>query len=756
MSEEAKAIFGRRRGLVVGLAAGTVVALGVVVALLSQRDAVPPPTSAAATSTVPTTIDVSTTAPPTSPAPLADLSPFNASRLLSRTGDVPPNPRLPSPGAEFFVDSNVGNDTADGSEANPVATLEAAQRLARAALDAVEGDVVVYLREGVHSRSATFTLNSLDSGRGENSMIYRSYPGEQAVIEGGVQMLGWEAASGSLLVAPVPEGVADVRQFFAGGERQQRARTETALGTARRFVRGDLFNQQRNVAMVVDSALVNGIDKPENLELVYVGVAISGHGVLAGSGREALRPSWKAHRLPVGAAEDLGNGRTRLEIEGGALYAASERGFDRMKLLPGDPFFLENALELLDRPGEWYFDPDDRLIYWWPPDPAVANDAWIAGTEVLIDINGTPQRPVRNVRFEGLAFRHAGYTLPNTEGYSVSQADIWFNGAKQADWMENAGLRHPYLDQARPPGIPGAAVEIDSARDVTFTSNAFVELGAIGVLLENDVRRATFNGNIFSDISAGALVAGHPVHDVIDEPMEGPIADLVFTNNIVTGAAAEFYASVGVQVIKADGAIVSNNLFRDLPYSAISLGWGWNNNPASTVQRAIRVENNYFENVVNVLYDGAPIYLLGPVAEQGAAAEDGTWIRGNFANNAGAEPQFRGPNEQAPPDFAKRPGIQLDQGVRNVLIDDNVFTGATSWLQLTAWTGNGNNAQWAKSLALSGSNNWSDVGISLPRDLTQIGLDPVALWAADDIPRAVFDIIAAAGLVAGTALPPLP
>ncbi|MCP3977404.1 MAG: right-handed parallel beta-helix repeat-containing protein [bacterium] len=338
----------------------------------------------------------------------------------------------------------------------------------------------------------------------------------------------------------------------------------------------------------------------------------------------------------------------------------------------------------------------------------------------------------------------------------ISQAANWFTGWRQAEWMEYDGQRHPHLDGDRFPNLPGAAIQVDSARNISFTGNVFTEFGAIGVLLHNDVVRATLDRNLFVDISAAALVAGHPVHDEIDEPMEGAIKDLVFTNNIVDRAAAEYYASVGVQITKASGAVVSHNLFRDLPYSALSLGWGWEDNQASTVHRAIEVENNYFENVVNLLYDGAPIYLLGPVAEPGAARRDFTQIRGNFANNADAAPQFKAPSDPVDASFAKRPGIQLDKGTRNILMVDNVFAGATRWLQVTAWRINRDVPGWVEGLTLIGRNNWSDISASEPGDTSLVGVEVVQQFSADDMPAAVRTIIAEAGLEPGVVMPPLP
>ncbi len=37
-----------------------------------------------------------------------------------------------------------------------------------------------------------------------------------------------------------------------------------------------------------------------------------------------------------------------------------------LTLSPGGEWYVENLLEELDEPGEWYLDPDLRLLYYWP------------------------------------------------------------------------------------------------------------------------------------------------------------------------------------------------------------------------------------------------------------------------------------------------------------------------------------------------------------------------------------------------------
>ena len=190
--------------------------------------------------TTTSTADPSATTIPRNPLTAAH-SPFADGSLLARNGAVPESEAVVNPAAAIYVDPQ-GDDAAPGSEAEPVATLERAQTLARAALREEAGDVVVYLRGGVHLRAEPLNLTFQDSGRNGSRMIYRSYPNEQAILEGGLQVTEWEPAFDSVLVADVPPSAEDFRQFFADGKRQPRARSAAADHTAIDFLTGPLFN----------------------------------------------------------------------------------------------------------------------------------------------------------------------------------------------------------------------------------------------------------------------------------------------------------------------------------------------------------------------------------------------------------------------------------------------------------------------------------------------------------------------------------
>ncbi|MEV0112424.1 hypothetical protein AB0H77_04075 [Streptomyces sp. NPDC050844] len=90
------------------------------------------------------------------------------------------------------------------------------------------------------------------------------------------------------------------------------------------------------------------------------------------------------------------------------------------------------------------------------------------------------------------------------------------------------------------------------------------------------------------------------------------------------------------------GSVVDHNTIDDLPYSGISVGWGWNQPEAQkSVLRDNRITNNRITNVMRVehaQHDGGAIYTQGAQPWRPARARTG-----------------RRPNSSAPTSHVKAP-----------------------------------------------------------------------------------------------------
>ena len=93
---------------------------------------------------------------------------------------------------------------------------------------------------------------------------------------------------------------------------------------------------------------------------------------------------------------------------------------------PSFPTYIENARELLDAPGEWYFDRTAQVVYYIPRAGEDVNSAEIMApvVEKLLELRGSLDAPVHNIQFEGITFCHASWLRPSQIGLIDIQANF--------------------------------------------------------------------------------------------------------------------------------------------------------------------------------------------------------------------------------------------------------------------------------------------------------------------------------------------
>ena len=81
---------------------------------------------------------------------------------------------------------------------------------------------------------------------------------------------------------------------------------------------------------------------------------------------------------------------------------------------------------LLDEPGEWYFDRPARTVYYLPrPSEDMTSAVVIVpAIERLVDLKGTLDNQVKNIRFLGITFSDADWLSPSTNGFVDVQANF--------------------------------------------------------------------------------------------------------------------------------------------------------------------------------------------------------------------------------------------------------------------------------------------------------------------------------------------
>src|SRR5262249_34162967 len=91
------------------------------------------------------------------------------------------------------------------------------------------------------------------------------------------------------------------------------------------------------------------------------------------------------------------------------------------------PFFLANAIEFLDQPGEWFQEMPGGRIYYWPrPGEDLSRaDAIVPALETLVRIEGSLDRQVAHIQFNGIEFANTTWLRPSHAGHVPLQAGMF-------------------------------------------------------------------------------------------------------------------------------------------------------------------------------------------------------------------------------------------------------------------------------------------------------------------------------------------
>ncbi len=85
--------------------------------------------------------------------------------------------------------------------------------------------------------------------------------------------------------------------------------------------------------------------------------------------------------------------------------------------------YVENLLEELDQPGEWFLDEHAGLLYMWP-NGTTPRLPLVAGVHKnILRLAGSQAAPVVGVTLQGLTFSHTGTAF--MEGYEVTSGGDW-------------------------------------------------------------------------------------------------------------------------------------------------------------------------------------------------------------------------------------------------------------------------------------------------------------------------------------------
>ena len=502
-----------------------------------------------------------------------------------------------------------GSDFNDGTRQSPKATLTSALRQARewrrTEDNRIQGGITIYMEGGTYAFHEPVFIRPEDSGTKESPTTIRSVGDEKVILSGGISINGWKK-QGKVWVADVPVfngRPLDFRQLWVNGKKAVRARDVEDFEKMNRICSVDEKNEILYVPAVSIRRL---IDNKGNLKAKYAEMV--------------LHQMWCVANLRIRSVEVQGDSAA-IRFHQPESRIQFEHPWPRPMVTTNghnSAFYLTNARELQDVPGEWYHDIDARKVYYYPREGEKMQEVEVIvpAVETLVRVEGTLDRPVCHIRFEKITFSYTTWMRPSEKGHVPLQAGMYLTDGYRIDpKMQRNYLNHP-LDNQGWLGRPAAAVRVVAARQIDFERCRFEHLGSTGLGYEEAVQGGVVRGCLFRDIAGNGLLVGsfspaaHETHLPYDPADRREVCTQQHINNCYfTEIGNEDWGCLAIAAGYVGDVNIEHNEISEVPYSGISLGWGWTQ--TVNCMRNNRVHANLIHHYAKHMYDVAGIYTLG-------------------------------------------------------------------------------------------------------------------------------------------------
>jgi Right handed beta helix region len=498
-----------------------------------------------------------------------------------------------------------GDDSADGSADHPVKTLHRAQhRIVELRANGGSRWARVEIAPGEYLLDAPLTIAADASGESLEHPVTYAASGGEVRITGGVRITGFRQDS-KQWVASIPKSVLPFRDLWVNGRRAVRARTPN-LG----FYRIHEAGPDNRTSFAVEPSDYLSLADPQTAEVVFL-------------------HDWSISRVRLSSIDAAARSYKFADPIG-----ADSKNFTITNFEAHPRYFVENAAELLDAPGEWFLDEAKGELRYVPRDGEEIETAeFIAPRlEQLLTIRGETEKPVEHICFEGLTLSYARFDIPS-HGYGGVQATLHEKRLEAND---------------RTKTFPTAAVMLDHVSDCHFKNCRFEHLAGTG-LSATHCQDTRIERSTFSDIGGNGVMIGSL------SSADTPIAERNTVENCTIESCGQtFFGAIGAWVGMSVDTTLRNNEIRNLPYTGISVGWCWDARP--TICRGHQIRNNNIHHVMQTLSDGGGIYTLG---RQPGTVLDGNVIHDISINSGRAESN----------------GIFMDEGSTEIQVENNTFYG---------------------------------------------------------------------------------
>ncbi|MBC6109244.1 L-rhamnose mutarotase [Pedobacter sp. CCM 8938] len=514
---------------------------------------------------------------------------------------------------DIYVSKN-GSDANLGTKEKPLASLHSAIRKARELRrlndSSIKGGIKIIIEKGFYQLHEPIILRPEDSGTKDSPTEIMAT--EKVILSGGVKINGWKKLTGTIPGLP-KESLGKVwvanapnfhgndllfRQLWINGNKAIRAKNYNgdAMG---RILSWDNENQTCKIPLQknVNLANIKGMEM-----LIHQWWAIANLRV------KSVKVNGNTAELSFMQPES----RIQSEHPWPAPWISEKTG--------NSAFYLTNAIQFLNEPGEWFEDLQHHKLYYWPKasENMLKAEAIVPALENLLKIEGTIDNPAAFVHFKGISFEYSTWLRPSKQGHVPHQAGMYMLDAYKLD---KAGTPDkPTLENQAWVGRPASAVEVTYAKNTSFESCSFIHLASTGLDYKKGTSDNEIKGNLFKDIGGSAILIGTFSDEATEVHLPYNPSDKreissnnKIENNLIIDVTNEDWGAVGIGAGYVQGIKILHNEISDVSYSGISMGWGW-----TKLENAMKnntISANKIHHYGKHMYDVAGIYTLSAQPE---------------------------------------------------------------------------------------------------------------------------------------------